>query len=217
MQFKLSMEEYRVLYDALDLYTRVWIGQYDHIDSDMRWKKECEELNVHRDEIVSKFISLRAILMPEIINIGYYGSYGIYNAGRDYRAGVSYDILQGIRYKVSWFEHPEGGLQFDFNKPLYCKDDPYSPIKAYCQKADGKTMLFVEASEEQTDIMISALRILDAENSGDIREVFTYYTDNNEALRIAEEITGIYRSVPDEDHFDKRTDLIHDLIDRLVS
>lgn len=217
MQFKLTMEEYRVLYNALDLYSRIWIGQYDHIAYDMRWKKEFEELDKHRDEIVLDFINLRAILMPEIIGYGYYGSHGIYSPERDYRAGVSYDILQEMRYKVSWFEHPEGGHGFDFDKPLYCEDDPYRHIKAECRKENGVTILFVDSVGEQTEIMISALRVLEAENNGNIRAVFSCYTDNQDALQIAEEITRIYKNIPDDPHFNKETSLINELIEKLIS
>lgn len=178
----------------------------------MRWKKDYTVLDRYEKIIQAEFIKLREILMPELINYEYYGSHGIFSPERDFRAGVSYDIIQESRYKIAWFEHPEGGNTVDFGRPLRCEDDPYPSVNALCSKKDGKTILDMDAVPDQTRIMLTALKVKGAENYFDIRKMFSYYTDNVQALSCAERLTQIYAEIPDDKRFKRNIPMMNDLI-----
>lgn len=212
MHYIFTVDEAVCIENALDLYSRIWIGQYDHIDFDLRWKKNCTVLDRYEKTIQAEFIKLREILMPELINYGYYGSHGIFSSERDFRAGVSYDIIQEMRYRIAWFEHPEGGNTVDFGRPLRCEDDPYPPIDASCSKKDGKTILDMDAVSDQAEIMLTALNVKDAENHFDIRKMFSFYTDNVLALSCAERLTQIYAEIPDDERFKRDFPVMNALI-----
>ncbi|MBQ8995292.1 MAG: hypothetical protein IJ091_05715, partial [Oscillospiraceae bacterium] len=110
--------------EALDLYARIWIGQFDHIMYEMRWLKDCEEIDLQEERLVHLFLALRNILLPGLSGYSLSGSYGIFSRKRDIRAAVAYDLQQVIRYRKAWFEKPEGGYTVDFRAPYPCEDDP---------------------------------------------------------------------------------------------
>lgn len=215
MHFTFTTDEAGCIENALDLYPRIWLGQYDHIESDMRWQKDCTELDNAGTATQVNFMCIRSILLPELQRYGYNGSHGIYSPTRDFRAGAAYDIIQEMRFKIAWFEHPEGGNTVNFNTPLRSEDDPYPSINARCRIRDGKTILDMDAVPEQIDIMITALKVKDAENHSDIRTIFSFYTDNSDALGYAEEAANIYKTIPDDERFVKDSKMISSLIIRL--
>lgn len=215
MHFTVTTDEASCIENALDLYARIWLGQYDHIEFDMRWQKDCSELDRGGTAVQINFMCIRSILLPELQRYGYNGSHGIYSPARDFRAGAAYDIIQEMRFEIAWFEHPEGGNTVNFRTPLRSEDDPYPSINAKCSVSDGKTLLDMVAVPEQVDIMITALKVKDAENHSDIRTMFSYYTDNSNALDYAEELAKIFKAIPDDERFIKNSKMISSLISKL--
>ena len=64
MRLRIYDEEISVVIDALDFYSRIWIGQYRNILFESRGLKQCDQLDKHEDEIVSRLLFLRRILLP---------------------------------------------------------------------------------------------------------------------------------------------------------
>lgn len=56
----------------------------------------------------------------------------------------------------------------------------------------------VEVNNEHVQIMNNALQINNAKFNCRIRELFSYYTSDEEALRIADDITVILKDVPED-------------------
>ena len=132
LKLELRGEEVYSVINTLDLYSRIWIGQYDHIMYEMRWIKDCSKLDTWENQLTDLFKAIRQITLPGLAFYGFSGSYGIFSEERDIRAGIAYDLQQEIRYKKAWFENPTGGYTVDFRAPLPCEDDPYPFPQAAC-------------------------------------------------------------------------------------
>ena len=215
MKLVLKGSEIGNVINALDLYSRIWIGQYEHIMYEMRWIKDCKEIDAREDDLKWLFIYLRNSAMPELSFYGFSGSYGIFSPKRDIRAAVAYDLQQEIRYRRAWFEKPEGDYTVDFDKPLPCEDDPYPFPKAVCRKDGTETVLSAEVVTAQAEIIIAALEIKCLMENGDFKKLFSYYTQNEQAISCAEKITEIYAEIPDDTHFQYHADALRILADKI--
>ena len=172
MRLRIYDEEINVVIDALDFYSRIWIGQYRNILFESRGLKQCD-------------------------GYGFGGSYGIFSDERDIRAGIAYDLQQEIRNKRAYFEHPQGGYTVDFHDPLPCDDDPCPFPRAYCRTEDEKTALYVDAVERQVQIILDSLYVQKAFVAGRFCEMFAFFTDDRSALSIVDEIEDIYSKIFD--------------------
>lgn len=183
---------------ALDFYSRIWIGQYLEIDNEIIWLKKHSYHEIRDTKIVPLFLQIRNQLMPESIrDIGQtlYASYGIFSDKIDERAGTAYDMQQAIRYSVAWFLHPEGGWTVDFGTPIQT-GRIYPMPKAHCTKNNGNIEMDVSLSDKsQFTIIENALKILDCVRNEKIKQMFSYYTDNKDALATASEIEKIYKTI----------------------
>lgn len=193
-----SHDEILKIVKALDFYSRIWIGQYLEIDGEMIWLKKRTYDEILENEITPLFLQLRNRLMPSSIrDIGQtlHASYGIFSDKVDERAGTAYDMQQVIRYTLAWFLHPEGGWTVDFGSPLRA-GRVYPVPKASCIKNNENVEMEVSLSDNsQFMIVENAIEILDLVRSGKIEKMFSYYTDNKEALLTASEIEKIYDEI----------------------
>ena len=198
MILNFSESEMGMIISSLDFYMRMYIGQYREILFDLRWYRDCSYLDNLEDQLRIKFMQIRNILLPGITGYGWSGSYGIFNPDVDYRAGIAYDMMQVFRNKLAYFKHPEGGITVDFNPLMHCENDPYDFPSVKCSIRDGKIYVEVEVNNEHVQIMNNALQINNAKFNCRIRELFSYYTSDEEALRIADDITVILKDVPED-------------------
>ena len=193
-----SQDEILKIVKALDFYSRIWIGQYLEIDGEMIWLKKRTYDEILENEITPLFLQLRNRLMPSSIrDIGQtlHASYGIFSDKVDERAGTAYDMQQVIRYTLAWFLHPEGGWTVDFGSPLRA-GRVYPVPKASCIKNNGNVEMEVPMSDKsQFTIIEDAVKILNLVRSGKIEKMFSYYTDDKEALLTASEIEKIYNEI----------------------
>ena len=188
-------EEIRRILEALDFYSRIWIGQYDHILWEMRWMKDCDKLDLFDEAIRKKFIKMRQIILPALEDYPLSASFGIFSDKRDVKVAIAYDMQQEFRYKKAWFLHPEGGYTVDFGSPLPCEDDPCVFPKAECYRENGEFRIRVTIEEVQLSIMIDALQVRALADQGQMRKVFSYYTDDSCALSLADDITDIFMGI----------------------
>lgn len=93
---------------SLDTYSRIWMGQFDHIDFALRMyrfrtysergeSRMCEDL----------LTGMRALFLPELAGRGQMASLGIWSDEVNELAVCAYDMQQVIRHDWSWFEEPE--------------------------------------------------------------------------------------------------------------
>lgn len=194
-ELEFTNNEILIILQALDLYSRIWIGQYDHILWDLRWYRNCNQLDELDKTLRREFLDIRNIVLPGLYEYSLNGSYGIFSPDRDTKAAIAYDMQQEFRYRRAWFLKPEGGYTVDFGRPLPCNDDPCDFPKADCYDVDGEFRIKIYIVDTQLKVIIDALNIGILESDCQIRKLFEYYTDDQEALQIAEKVTELLTSI----------------------
>lgn len=193
-----SQDEILKIVKALDFYSRIWIGQYLEIDDEITWLKKEAPNEILETKITSLLLKIRSKLLPlsnRDIGQTLYASYGIFSNKIDERAGTAYDMQQAIRYTLAWFLHPEGGWTVDFGSPLRA-GRVYPVPKASCVNNDGNIEMEVSLTDKsQFAIIEDAIEVLDLVRSGKIEKMFSYYTDDKEALLTASEIEKVYTKI----------------------
>ena len=113
VQVTMTPEQARSVVQALDLYLRVHIGQFNIIQEQFSGgrfdHRRVEDLLFHA----------RDMIFPELSGRGHsYSASGCPNEG----ARISFDVLQVIRRAEAYGSCPEGGITVDFNDPLWVSD-----------------------------------------------------------------------------------------------
>ena len=114
LSIELNQKQARIIQEALDLYSRLQMGQIKEIDMFFRIRKMkgCE---YDHEVAVGTLEQLKRIYFPELSRNGYYGIFG---DGTPEEAKIAWDLIQSIRYTVAWKLHPEGGMTTDFGEPI---------------------------------------------------------------------------------------------------
>lgn len=203
-----NLREITETINALDFYSRIWIGQYLEIDHQMMWlKKELYKVPTEV-QVTPLFLKIRSILLPElsaIVGETLNGSYGIFSDRIDSKAGIAYDIQQVVRYTKAWFIKPEGGFGVDFGRPLWANDQFDVPT-AFCynhnlkkeEHVDETQMELVLSDPAQEFVLKEALAVNKCLYEGKIRELFTHYTDDETALHFAEKVEKYYKKFEED-------------------
>ena len=55
-ELEFTDNEIRIVLNALDFYSRIWIGQYDHMLWDLRWYRNCSQLDALDDTLRRKVL-----------------------------------------------------------------------------------------------------------------------------------------------------------------
>lgn len=190
-----SSEEISDVINALDLYSRIWIGQLLEIDNQMIWLKE----NLYETGSAAKmtpfFLNIRSRILPESLrDIGntLQGSYGIFSKKIDRRARIAYDMQQVVRYTSAWYFHPDGGLSVDFCTPMQAEETVQIPT-ANCFMDDGQTGMEIHLTcLSQLEVLKEAIAVLECLYCGKIHDLFAHYTKDAGALIIAQHIEQFY-------------------------
>ena len=173
---------------ALDLCSRIWMGQYDHMSFDRRFlvKPGSDWKRVDENELFRNnyFLRIRAITLPEC-DPGLHGSYGIWSPKTDIRAVDAYDMQQIIRYKLSYYRQPEGGDTVNFNEPVI--EGRFPRVVCDVSGPQESPVVRTKMNKEQLGIVRDAVHIYDHFVKGEYRDLFSYYTNDETALRLAAE------------------------------
>ena len=176
---------------ALDLYSRIWIGQYDRIDdiyiydTGSRWNKDSRRHSL--------FQEIRNILIPSLLGMGDYSScsLGIWSEKTDIRAINAYDIQQRLRYELSWYKNPEGDITIDYDTPMIRGSN--GDFSVFCETTDEGVYATLYLSQEHLIVMQTSLEVYSFLINRKMQEAFKYYTSDKEVLSLAEELTRIYK------------------------
>ena len=184
----LTFIQIQITINALDLYSRIWIGQYDHLSFESRFyvKSGADWARVDENEHMRNalFLQIRSILLPKL-NCGLYGSYGIWSSETDDRAKDAYDMQQVIRYKQAYYRHPEGGNTVDFGEPMI--EGRYPRVVCRMSGKQESPHMRIYMYPEQFEIYRNAVQIYDHFVEGEYQKLFAFYTDNEKALDLAKE------------------------------
>ena len=99
----------------LDLFSRIYIGQYDEILFVSTGRFYFSNENPELDQALRQ---LRNILIPSLHTYGMNASLGIWGENTPMEAQRAYDIQQCLRYQMAYHRHPEGGYTVNFHVPF---------------------------------------------------------------------------------------------------
>ncbi len=119
----MSEAQAQVVVRALDLYTRIGIGQFEEI---LRVYDPLSETWGSGHKFALEFIKEIKAQAGHPMN----GSHGIHNpkVRDDFR--VAYDVQQVIRNRIAFDKNPEGGMTVDFDTPRAISQLPLPTIKS---------------------------------------------------------------------------------------
>ena len=114
---KCSYDDVQDMIYALDLYSRLLIGQYDEIPF-RRGFAICYSQD--NPDLLHNFLQLREVFIPCLprrMNT----SLGIWSPETPIRAIRAYDIQQALRYQISWHNHKDGEQTYtrNFDVPVF--------------------------------------------------------------------------------------------------
>lgn len=121
VQYKLLLneEQARVVARACELYCRLHIGQMDEISHELLLKETREDICQRRTEADNLLLRLKKLFFPTLQGHGH--SYGV---GHDSLADRAWNVYIALRYRISWHEHPEGGIGVNFDPPMQLSGEP---------------------------------------------------------------------------------------------
>lgn len=202
-------EEISDVINALDLYSRIWIGQLLEIDNQMIWLKEKLYETDSAAKMTPFFLNIRNHILPgALTNIGntLHSSYGIFSKKIDRRARIAYDMQQVIRYTSAWYFHPDGGHSVDFGTPMQAEETVKMPA-ANCIAHEYETGMEIHLTcLSQLEVFKEAIAVLGCLYGGKICDLFAHYTKDADALTVARHIEQYYSGLKDKDELPKISD-----------
>jgi hypothetical protein len=124
----LTERQARVITEALDLFSRIGMGQLEeiaHILGSYTKPSESSSLLPERLEEVKR-------LAREASNVwtgNHFGCRGISSEEIGDTFRVAWDLHQVIRHRLAWDRNPKGGLQVSFDTPMKYSQEPLAIIK----------------------------------------------------------------------------------------
>ena len=208
MQITLRNQEIAAIINALDFYSRMFIGQYGEIDfvlRQYRFGNDYSQYEYARRQIYTGMRSIVFNNVPRISEWDLNGSLGIWSEETDARAKNAYDMQQVIRYRDSWCRVPEGGTGRHFDEPLFGGKLP--PITCECVMNEKDEVMSVGAIEkEHMDILVEATEITLLLHRICIRKMMKYYTNDTRVLELATVVEKLY---DDSEKTDNEHTLLH--------
>lgn len=190
MQLELNNNEVYIVINALDFYSRIWIGQYSEIEKLLVFYESNCTANFSSEEYRKCLLELRSIIIPELAYENMYCSLGIWNTNTNCMAKSAYDMQQIVRYTQAWYLQPKGGIGVNFDTPILKGDLPI--IKCECRGRKAETVLIIKGMESNFNLIERSLNVFMCLLEHKLGELFQYYTDDKKALALVKEIENTY-------------------------
>lgn len=130
---EINEEHAKVIIEALDVFSRIHMGQLNIIAEQLNFSNFFNKTNIHNTDFRKKIDELKAI-----IGLSSSGHLGIRSEVVHEDAKVAYDIQQIIRHKLAWDKNPQGGYSVDFQELFKCSKSETLP-KIYGEKYDNQS------------------------------------------------------------------------------
>lgn len=134
----LTREQAQVAQNALELYARLKIGQFDRITELMLDVRSVDEYCQRRD-LANDLLKIVACII--------FGrnDYGQPKCEKDALHHRAWNIYTALRYQMAWHDHPEGGWGLHFDKPYPWGGEPV----AECRIEEGQSLVDVRKHGEE--------------------------------------------------------------------
>ena len=190
----LSRNEVLDVINALDTYSRIWMGQFSHLDlawrmwrfttySQSRESRICEEL----------LMGMRALFVPEAAVLGRGASLGIWSDKVNELAVCAYDMQQVIRHDWSWFNEPEGDHMSRWFDEPYLHGSLPAPSTECHLLDDGSSAMRLSLEGSSLRLLLDALLANDRLLDLSIVALMQLYTRDDRVLAIAQMVEDILR------------------------
>jgi hypothetical protein len=133
VQMIMTLEQARILMQAMDLYMRLLMGQFDELNHLFCFYGE-EAVKYNRDpEMRVKFEynlkRARRCIYPELDDNAYYGITGGLVPPN---ATIIYDMYKALNHDISWHINPKGDWTVNYDKPMHWyKELPLPEVKVF--------------------------------------------------------------------------------------
>lgn len=187
----ITEKECYLIIRSLDLYSRIWIGQYDRINDFSIYDTSDFVKKDSRVHIL--FQKVRNLMIPSLVSWGDYTScsLGIWSDETNIKAINAYDIQQRLRYEISWFKKPEGDISVFFDRPWI--RGSIGDFTVFCERAEEGINVVLYLSIEQLTAIQTSLEVYRFLINRNIYDAFKYYTSNEEVLTLTKELSIIYK------------------------
>lgn len=192
------------LISALDLYSRIFMGQYSEIEWCIRLNTIKQGKPLYKlfdnEELQSLLLKVREKAIPDLKGWSFNGSYGIWSEKNDIRSVEAFDLQQVIRYSDAWHRHPEGGVGRNFEKPWI--HGRFSKMKALC-KGTKETYILVlyNIEPEQYELMCNSVKSAIYLHELKLVTFIKMFTDNKEAIEAMEHVESMFDEINVPDSF----------------
>ena len=119
----LNEEQAKVVLQALDLFSRIHMGQVEEVDAIIRLygiNQKTKDL----DGMKNAMAMFKKAAFPELSSTSYHG---INSSDIDDNARVAWDIQQVLRNVIAWHKTPQGGMTVDFDVPMRSSEKQHLP------------------------------------------------------------------------------------------
>lgn len=129
----MTLEQARLLMSAMDLYSRLLMGQFEEFEhlfsffgeDAIRYKRQSED----RMAVSSCLRIMKLCIYPELAENA---SWGITGSPCPERATIIYDMYKSLDYKISWHGNPKGGITVNYDRPMHWyKELPLPDVKVF--------------------------------------------------------------------------------------
>ena len=183
-------EECYFIINSLDLYSRIWLGQYDRIDDFFIYDTGDRFDKDSRRHML--FQQIRMLLIPSLGACNYTScSLGIWGNETDFKAINAYDLQQRLRYELSWYKNPEGDITVDYDSPLIKGE--LGDCSVFCERIDESAYVTLYLSHQQLLTIQTSLETSACFINRNIEEAFKYFTSDKEVLAVAKKLTVVYK------------------------
>ena len=121
---KLNEEQLNVVMKALDLYSRLQMGQVEELINP--FSSPFSNRFVDRENVEKAVSVLKKEYFPELTRDSYNG---IFSDKTPETSKIAYDIIQVVRNRLAYDKNPSGGFTVDFDDPIKSSGQPLPEIK----------------------------------------------------------------------------------------
>ncbi len=217
IEYEFNDEDCSNAIDALDFYSRMFIGQYNMIDRNLCMLiNDYYEFNYLEFTRRHLYTAARSILFKDtdIANWELNGSLGIFSKDTDIRAKNAYDIQQYLRYSAAWCRNPEGGHTVDFRPPLLSGN--LGEANCSSEIIDGAVITNAMLKGKQVKIVLQAIKIYIMLLNIDLVGIFNEYTDNKLVIEIIALIEKLCPQSMKDDNRDKKVKQLQKLYEKIL-
>ena len=179
---------------SLDTYSRIWMGQFDHLDMVWRMWRFATYGQSRESYICGELLmAMRALFVPEAAVLGRGTSLGIWSDKVNELAVCAYDMQQVIRHDWSWFNEPEGDhMSRWFDEPYLHGSLPVLSTECHLLD-DGSSAMRLSLEGSSLRLLLDALLAYDHLLALRVVALMQIFTRDDRVLAIAQMVEDILR------------------------